>query len=186
MFVLVFPAELPDKTLLASLVLGTRYPPLHVFAGVAAAFAVHVVLAVAAGSVLGLLPRWWLDLIVGAIFLVGAVLLLRGRHERKERFSADGGGGTSLTKVAAISFGVIMAAEFGDITQIIIANLAAEYHDPAAVALGGVLALWSAAAAAILGGRGLLRVVPLVLITRVAAAAMAVLGIINIVSAVRA
>ncbi len=40
-FVLVFLAELPDKTALASLVLGTRYRPIYVFAGAAAAFTVH-------------------------------------------------------------------------------------------------------------------------------------------------
>ena len=34
-FVLLFPAELPDKTGLASLILGSRYRPGFVFAGVA-------------------------------------------------------------------------------------------------------------------------------------------------------
>ena len=41
-FGVVFLAELPDKTALAGLVLGTRYRASYVFAGVAAAFAVHV------------------------------------------------------------------------------------------------------------------------------------------------
>jgi putative Ca2+/H+ antiporter (TMEM165/GDT1 family) len=49
-FGVIFLAELPDKTALASLMLGTRYRGSYVFAGVAAAFAVHVVLAVAAGG----------------------------------------------------------------------------------------------------------------------------------------
>jgi putative Ca2+/H+ antiporter (TMEM165/GDT1 family) len=39
--------ELPDNSGLASLVLGTRYRPAGVFAGTAAAFAMHAVLAVA-------------------------------------------------------------------------------------------------------------------------------------------
>ena len=56
-FGVVFLAELPDKTALAGLMLGTRYRASYVFAGVAAAFAVHVALAVAAGSVLTLLPH---------------------------------------------------------------------------------------------------------------------------------
>src|SRR6201994_4265703 len=54
-FGVVFVAELPDKTALASLVLGTRYRPVFVFAGAAAAFVGHVVLAVSAGSVLSAL-----------------------------------------------------------------------------------------------------------------------------------
>ena len=56
-FGVVFLAELPDKTALAGLVLGTRYRASYVFAGVATAFALHVALAVAAGSVLTLLPQ---------------------------------------------------------------------------------------------------------------------------------
>src|SRR5580704_10525760 len=60
-FTLVLPAELPDKTAFASLVLGTRHRPLPVFAGVAAAFAVHTCLAVVAGGLLSLLPHRTLD-----------------------------------------------------------------------------------------------------------------------------
>ena len=41
-FAVIFLAELPDKTALASLILGSRYRPSYVFAGVASAFAVHV------------------------------------------------------------------------------------------------------------------------------------------------
>ena len=41
-FAIVFLAELPDKSLFASLVLGTRYRPFQVWAGVAAAFVVHM------------------------------------------------------------------------------------------------------------------------------------------------
>ena len=56
-FAVIFLSELPDKTALASLLLGSRYRPAWVFAGVAAAFAVHVGLAVAAGSLLALIPH---------------------------------------------------------------------------------------------------------------------------------
>ncbi len=49
-FVLTFLGELPDKSLFASLVLGTRYRPAYVWAGVAAAFTVHVGIAVTAGG----------------------------------------------------------------------------------------------------------------------------------------
>jgi putative Ca2+/H+ antiporter (TMEM165/GDT1 family) len=80
-FALVFPAELPDKTALASVVLATRFRPLPVFAGVAAAFAVHVALAVTAGGLLALLPRRALEVVVAGLFAVGALLLLRGGGE---------------------------------------------------------------------------------------------------------
>jgi putative Ca2+/H+ antiporter (TMEM165/GDT1 family) len=185
-FGVVFLAELPDKTALASLVLGTRYRPLHVFAGTAAAFAVHVVLAIAAGSLLALLPSRILHAVVGALFLLGAVLLLRGRHaEEEEDLQLSGDKPATFTRVAGMSFLVILVAEFGDLTQIVTANLAAKYHDPISVGIGAVLGLWAVAGLAIVGGRGLLKVVPITVVTRVAAAIMGILAVVSLASAVR-
>jgi Ca2+/H+ antiporter, TMEM165/GDT1 family len=184
-FGLIFLAELPDKTALASLVLATRYRPLHVFAGTAAAFVVHVSLAVALGSLLTLLPHRVLQAIVGALFLVGAVLLLRGRHgEEDENLAIAEGKTPTFARVASTSFLVILVAEFGDLTQLVTANLAAKYNDPISVGIGAVLGLWAVAALAIAGGRSLLKVVPITVITRVAAGIMAVLAVISIVSAI--
>ncbi|MGK5531366.1 TMEM165/GDT1 family protein [Streptomyces sp. URMC 129] len=180
-FGVVFLAELPDKTALAGLVLGTRFRASYVFAGVAAAFVVHVALAVAAGSVLTLLPRRPLQAVVGALFLGGALLLLRearkgGAEENGEDEEVKAPSDPSFWRVAGSGFALIMVAEFGDITQIMTANLAARYDDPLSVALGAVLALWAVAGLGILGGRALLRRVPLHLITRVAATVMLVLA----------
>ncbi len=79
-----FLAQLPDKTALAGLVLGTRYRASYVFAGVATAFAVHVVLAVAAGSALTLLPQRIVHAITGVLFLAGAAVLLLKKGEGEE------------------------------------------------------------------------------------------------------
>jgi Ca2+/H+ antiporter, TMEM165/GDT1 family len=57
---------------------------------------------------------------------------------------------------------------------IVIANLAARYHDPVAVGIGSVLALWSVVALALVGGRRLQRILPLRWITRLAAPAMVI------------
>ena len=184
-FVLVFLAELPDKTALASLVLGTRYRPVYVFTGAASAFVVHVCLAIAAGSLLTLLPHRALEGVVAALFLIGAILMLRGRHEEEEE-DLDIKEGTEPTffRVSSTAFLVILVAEFGDLTQILTANLAAKYHDPISVGIGAVLGLWAVAGLAIVGGRGLLKVVPLTVITRIAAVIMLVLAGISIFNAV--
>ncbi|GAB3645737.1 TMEM165/GDT1 family protein [Streptomyces sparsus] len=183
-FGVVFLAELPDKTAMAGLVLGTRFRASYVFAGVAAAFVVHVALAVAAGSVLTLLPQRLLAAVTGLLFLGGAAVLLwkkdHGAEEVKE--PAD----QSFWKVAGSGFTLIMVAEFGDLTQIMTANLAARYEDPLSVGLGAVLALWSVAGLGILGGRALMRRVPLRLITRIAAALMTGLGLWSLFEAVAA
>jgi Ca2+/H+ antiporter, TMEM165/GDT1 family len=183
-FVVVFPAELPDKTALASLVLGARYRSTYVFAGAAAAFVLHVILAVAAGSLVALLPHRLLEAVVAAVFLIGAVLLLRGRPEEVDE-KLEVKGDPSFLRVAGTSFLVVIVAEFGDLTQIVTANLAAKYHNPIEVGLGAVLGLWAVAALAIVGGRNLLKFVSLIWVTRIAAVIMLVMAVVSLISAIR-
>jgi Ca2+/H+ antiporter, TMEM165/GDT1 family len=183
-FAVIFLSELPDKTALASLLLGSRYRPAWVFAGVAAAFAVHVGLAITVGGLLSLLPHRPLEIVVAALFALGAVLLLRGRNEGGDEHVELHGKEPGFWRVAWTGFAVILVAEFGDLTQIATATLAARYHDPLSVGVGAVLALWAVAALAITGGRGLLKVIPLTWITRIAAGMMLVLAGISIAAAV--
>ncbi|WP_435602597.1 TMEM165/GDT1 family protein [Streptomyces sp. bgisy130] len=173
-FGVVFLAELPDKTALAGLMLGTRYRASYVFAGVAAAFLVHVALAIAAGSVLTLLPHRVVQGVVGVLFLAGAAVLLfrEGDDEEEVKKPTD----QSFWKVSGAGFMMILVAEFGDLTQIMTANLAARYDDPLSVGVGAVLALWAVAGLGILGGRTLMKYVPLALITKIAAAVMLLLA----------
>jgi Ca2+/H+ antiporter, TMEM165/GDT1 family len=173
-FGVVFLAELPDKTALAGLVLGTRYRASYVFAGVAAAFALHVVLAVAAGSVLTLLPQRIVHALTGVLFLGGAAVLLLKKDDGDEEIRRPRN--QSFWKVAGAGFMLILVAEFGDLTQIMTANLAARYDDPLSVGLGAVLALWAVAGLGIVGGKALMKRVPLAFITKVAALLMTGLG----------
>ncbi|MER7563001.1 TMEM165/GDT1 family protein [Streptomyces sp. NPDC048523] len=174
-FGVVFLAELPDKTALAGLVLGTRYRASYVFAGVAAAFALHVALAVAAGSVLTLLPQQIVQAVTGVLFLGGAAVLLFKKDDGDEEIRKPRD--QSFWKVAGAGFMLILVAEFGDLTQIMTANLAARYDDPLSVGLGAVLALWAVAGLGIVGGKALMKRVPLKLITKVAALLMLGLGL---------
>ena len=90
-FLIVLPAELPDKTVLACLVMGSRYRPAFVFAGAAAAFAAHVAIAVTAGGLLGLLPHRPVQALAGVLFLIGAVLLWRQHAQDGDEDVADHG-----------------------------------------------------------------------------------------------
>jgi len=189
-FVVIFPAELPDKSLFASLVLGTRFRPLPVFCGVAAAFAVHVVIAVSVGSVFALLPERLVLFVVAALFAGGSALLLFGKEDEEDkedeaeaaRLVAD----RRPVRVALASFGVVFLGEWGDITQITTANLAARYGDPVSVGLGALLALWSVSALALTVGRGLVARVPTRLVRRLTGVVLAVLAAVTLVEAVRA
>ncbi|MDN3020526.1 TMEM165/GDT1 family protein [Streptomyces sp. S.PB5] len=176
-FGVVFLAELPDKTALAGLVLGTRYRASYVFAGVAAAFALHVALAVAAGSVLTLLPQQIVSALTGVLFLGGAAVLLMTKGGADGDAEVRRPENQSFWKVSGAGFMLILVAEFGDLTQIMTANLAARYDDPLSVGLGAVLALWAVAGLGIVGGKALMKRVPLRLITKVAALLMLGLGL---------
>jgi putative Ca2+/H+ antiporter (TMEM165/GDT1 family) len=112
------------------------------------------------------------------------VLLLRGRHEAGDEHVELHGGEPGFWRVAWTSFGVILVAEFGDLTQIATASLAARFHDPLSVGTGAVLALWAVGGLAIVGGRGLLKVIPLTWVTRIAAVIMLVMAGISLAAAI--
>ena len=166
-FLLIFPAELPDKTFIATLVLSTRYRRLAVWLGVAAAFAVQTAIAVAAGGLLSLLPQRLVLGITFVLFLAGAILMLvsglRARtaeaaveaaeaEEFEESAARHSGGSSSLLRVSAMSFVVLFTAEWGDLSQILTAGLAARTAEPLAVYLGAWLALITVAAIAVIIG----------------------------------
>ena len=188
-FVVIFPAELPDKSMFASLVLGTRFRPLPVFCGVAAAFAVHVVIAVTIGKVFSLLPERLVLFVVAALFAGGSALLLLGKDDEEAEANAEAARAVSHhrpVRVALASFGVVFLGEWGDITQITTANLAARYRDPLSVGIGAVLALWSVSALALTMGRGLIQRVPARLVRRLTGVVLALLAVGTLVEAVRA
>jgi putative Ca2+/H+ antiporter (TMEM165/GDT1 family) len=176
-FAVVFPAELPDKTMVATLVLTTRYRrPLAVWCGAVAAFAIHVTLAVLAGSLLARLPARLIDVVAGVLFAVGAVLLWREDDERGEgdlRLHEA----RSSVRVALAAGSVILIAELGDLTQLATAGVAARTGDPLPVAVGAWLALASVAAIAVTAGRTVLAHLPIRLVRRIAATVFALLAI---------
>jgi putative Ca2+/H+ antiporter (TMEM165/GDT1 family) len=187
-FVIVLIAELPDKTMFASLMLGTRFAARWVFLGAAAAFLVHVVIAVSAGSLLGLLPHRVLEFIVAALFLGGAAYMWRAARDEPDPDEATATAGAvrnSAWAAVASSFVVIFVGEWGDITQIATANLAAKYHNPIAVGVGATLGLWAAALLAITAGRSLLRVLSVKLLHRIGAIVFLAFAIYSLIQALR-
>ena len=175
---IIFIGELPDKTMAASLALATRGRPAAVWAGAAAAFAVHVAIAVTAGSVLvTVLPSRVVQIVTAVLFLAGAIWVLRLREAAPA--GADAGPATagqlSTRGAVATAFAVVFVAEWGDLTQVLTAGLAARYHAPLAVGLGAGLALWSIAGLAVTAGR-LLALLPAAVVRRVTALVLVALA----------
>ncbi|WP_448641986.1 TMEM165/GDT1 family protein [Geodermatophilus sp. URMC 63] len=187
-FALVLPVELPDKTLFASLVLATRFAPLPVFVGVGTAFGLQVAIAVTAGSLLSLLPQAVVTGVVAVLFLVGAVLLWRSAAEGPEDGgeAADARERTSFLRAAAISFGVLFAAEWGDLSQLATAGLAARFDAPLSVFVGAWAALLTVSGLAVFLGKTLADRLPVALIRRVAAVLFVVFALFAVVETVRA
>jgi Ca2+/H+ antiporter, TMEM165/GDT1 family len=170
--------ELADKTLIATLVLSTRYRIRHVMAGVTAAFAVQCVVAVAAGHLLHLLPRQAVEAVVAGLFAVGAALLVRESLDEPEEIALDEARQNVPTRRAVLtSFGVLFAAEWGDASQIAIAGLVARLGQPLAVGVGAWLALVAVAAVAVRAGRLVVKRVPVRVVHRVAGVVFAVFAV---------
>lgn len=178
--------ELPDKTLVASLVLSTRYKSRPVLVGVASAFAVQCVIAATAGGLLHLLPHRVLTGAVAALFLFGAGLLIRESLADPDAVElAEHRENTTFRKAALTSFGIIFAAEWGDASQLATAALVARLGYPVAVGVGAWLALVTVAAIAVVAGRVVLRRVPVKMVHRVAGIAFAAFSVVAIVETVR-
>jgi putative Ca2+/H+ antiporter (TMEM165/GDT1 family) len=182
-FVTIFPAELPDKTMIATVVLVTRYRrPLWVWLGSVSAFSLHVLVAVAAGSAISLLPDTPVKLVVAILFAVGAVLLLRAARTHDDELVAADASLASATIQGTVlgSFALILLAEWGDLTQLATASLAAKSGEPVSTGVGALLALAAVAAIAVAFGRQLVARVALHKINYVGAAVFGALAILTL------
>ena len=191
-FALIVPAELPDKTMIATLVLSTRLPALPVLLGVAAAFAVQCGTAVVAGGLVSLLPEQPVHAVTAALFAAGAVLMLvtggetvEEETEEVEEELARESALPSFRRAALTSFLILFAAEWGDLSQILTANFAAKYADPAAVFVGSWVGLVTVATLAVVSGRALLRIVPLAWVRRLAAGLFAAMAVVTALEAAK-
>jgi Ca2+/H+ antiporter, TMEM165/GDT1 family len=156
-------AELPDKTMIATVVMSSRARSLPVWIGASLAFTLHMALACVAGHYLALLPHKAVEIVVTILFLGGAAYLIfvpeRKELQRGEEEGERESSGTFL-KMAATAFGIIFIGEFGDLTQILAANFVARYHQAITVFVAGALALIFVSGLAAFSGKALVKVLP--------------------------
>ena len=177
-FGVIFIAELPDKTAVAALVLATRHRPLPVFLGTALALVVQSFVAVAAGGILSLLPARPVHIAAGLVFLVSAVFMWRRDEEEEEsRDGNDTGKPEEFRRALWKSFLVVFIAEWGDLTQLGTAALAARYKAPLTVFFAASSALCLVAALAVFLGNRLSAVIHPRHTQRAAAVVFVLLGI---------
>lgn len=143
--ILITLAELGDKTQLLALALACKYKAWQVLVGITVAtLAVHF-LSTIAGQLIGdVIPRLWLAVLTGLLFIGFGVWTLRGDKD-EDAESAPSRFGPIVT--AGVAF---FLAELGDKTQIMTMSIAA---DPAAMlrtlgAAGPGVARWLASVGA--------------------------------------
>jgi Ca2+/H+ antiporter, TMEM165/GDT1 family len=179
-FGLIFLVELPDKTVVATMVMSARGRPAAVFAGSASALVVQMGLAAVAGGLLATLPGTPKTVIISIVFLAGAAYLLFV-PEKRERARGELQGSAPLPptvgREALTAFGVIFVAEFGDLSQVQAANLAARTHDAPVVFVAAALAVVVVAALAAYAGQWLVGRIPLAKIRFVAGVIFAAFGV---------
>jgi putative Ca2+/H+ antiporter (TMEM165/GDT1 family) len=163
-FALMFLLELPDKTMIATVVMSTRSRPSSIVLGASSAFIVQMGIAVAAGGLISLLPVRAKDAVVAALFLGGAAYLLLVREssvEKEGEKEAQAERAATRMREILTAFTVIFIGEFGDLTQIQAANFSAKTHQPLEVFIAGSLALVGVSFLGAYGGKMLQRFVPL-------------------------
>lgn len=179
-FALIFLAELPDKTAIAVLLMASRNHPFGVFWGAAAAFLIQSVVAVSFGGLFRLLPEKPVHLAAGALFLLFAVLMWLQKEPPAERAPSGESGSEknrSFLKTFGGAFLVIFIAEWGDLTQLATAALAARYHEPLTLLAAATLALWLATAIVATVGHHAKNLVRPALLRKAAAIVFAGIGV---------
>ena len=172
---IVFVAELPDKTALAALVLATRHRPTPVLLGAGLALTVQAAVAVGAGSLVSLLPPRPVHIVAGALFLVSAIVMWFRKEESEDEVK-DRDPNAGLWRSAWIVFVVVFIAEWGDLTQLATAALAAHYKAPYTIFAGAAAALFSVAAIAVFIGHRAGKLLDAHVTKRIAAVIFALVG----------
>ena len=179
-FVVVFVAELGDKSQLMALTFATRYRTWPVLIGITIATAVVHLVSVGVGYGLGAtLPTGWIALIAGLAFLGFGAWTLRGDTlTDEEKSKAERSTGSAILAVG----GAFFLAELGDKTMLATITLATQYGW-FGTWIGSTVGMVAADALAILVGRLLGRHLPEKVIKYGAAALFAIFGVWLIVEA---
>jgi len=177
-FALIFVAELPDKTAFATLFLATCHNPFAVFLGAALAFVIQSFVAVAFGSLLSLLPPQMVHITAGILFLVFAVMMWRRKQDDPEDVVCDPQDkAAQFSKSLTTAFMTIFIAEWGDLTQLATATLAAKYNAPLIIFTSATLALWAVTAIGVIIGSRAKNLINPLLLQKTAAIAFGVVGL---------
>ena len=148
-FLIIFIAEMGDKSQLMALAFGSRLPARLVLAGIFAATLLVHLFSVAIGELLGLaLPTFWIAIAAGLAFIGFGIWTIRGDSLDDDHAEVGKRFGAFFT-VAATFF----LAELGDKTMLATVTLASQFQEFVPVWIGSTVGMVVADGLAIWIGR---------------------------------
>jgi putative Ca2+/H+ antiporter (TMEM165/GDT1 family) len=108
------------------------------------------------------------------LFALSAIVMWR-RKEASEGDVKDADG-EGFWRSTWLAFVVVFIAEWGDLTQLATAAMAARYHSPLVIFGGSTLALWAVAAIAVFAGHRAGKLLDPHVMQRIAAVLFALIG----------
>ena len=162
-YLLIFAAEIGDKSQLVCMALAARYRAWPVMIGSTLAFIMLNTLAVIFGvAIATFIPQLVLSAIVAVLFLVFGLHALRIQDEPEDEQPEI----KSSKNILFATLLLIIVAEFGDKTQLAVVALSSTSL-PLPVWLGSTLALITSSALGVWAGRTLLQRIPISLLHRI-------------------
>jgi len=181
-FLLIFAAEIGDKSQLVCMALAVRYRALPVVVGAILAFLVLNTLAVVFGAAIAnWIPELAISITVSMMFLLFGFHALRAGEDEEELEDGDLKV-KSQQHIILSTFALITVAEFGDKTQLAVVALSS-HSSVLEVWLGSTLALVSTSIMAVWAGRTILQRIPIVLLHRFSGALFIILALLAAYSA---
>ena len=162
-YLLIFAAEIGDKSQLVCMALAARYRAWPVMIGSSLAFIILNTLAVIFGvAIANFIPPLMLSAIVAVLFLVFGIHALRIEDEPEDEQVEI----KSSKNILFATLLLIIVAEFGDKTQLAVVALSSTSL-PLAVWLGSTMALITTSALGVWAGRTLLQRIPITILHRI-------------------
>lgn len=162
-FLLIFAAEIGDKSQLVCMALAARYRASPVMLGSALAFFLLNTLAVVFGAAIAnWLPELYIFVVVAILFSVFGVHALHIKEDNNNEAAEI----RTDRSILIGTFLLITVAEFGDKTQLAVVALSSTSL-PIAVWFGSTVALITTSALGVWAGRTILQRVPITLLHRI-------------------
>jgi putative Ca2+/H+ antiporter (TMEM165/GDT1 family) len=181
---LILLAELPDKTMISTLLLFIKFTTLPVLLGTCCAFVIQSALASTIGGLLAKINHEIITLITSVLFLLGGLWLLLSSESKEEQKGQQlAQHKTRFHNVFIISFAVTFLGEIGDLTEIMTANFAASTKNPLSVFIGASLGLICFTVLASLFGYTLKEKLPLTLIRKLSGIILIAISIYSLLNA---